>query len=217
MYVEWMDVSDAKDFLRLVSAECERRAALLPEGDDGYHQWMFTDLPFLHDLCILYLIAVRHHVERQLLFFASQATEHGNRITHEEFIAVRDSIATKRAGSWKEIVTRLKPETCARYETMETLRLLANSYKHDPHMKPMKELLERLRLDTTRNYMPLPESFALKEGLARFVGLPDDADFWTITHRYVEHAEEFLNAVKTQNRLSPIKPRRFDFRTDIGH
>jgi hypothetical protein len=56
-----MDISDAKAFIDLVNAEYKRRWDLLPEDDDGtgynYDQWMFTDLPFLHDLCMLYMIA----------------------------------------------------------------------------------------------------------------------------------------------------------------
>ncbi|PYT27287.1 MAG: hypothetical protein DMG58_20615 [Acidobacteria bacterium] len=59
-----MDLTHAKAFINLVTAEYKRRADLVPEDENGtgcpYDQWMFTDLPFLHDLCILYLVAVRH-------------------------------------------------------------------------------------------------------------------------------------------------------------
>lgn len=43
-----MDLTDAKAFINLISAEYKRRADLLPEDDEGtgyaYDQWMFTDL-----------------------------------------------------------------------------------------------------------------------------------------------------------------------------
>ncbi|MGH9444355.1 MAG: hypothetical protein ACRD3O_01235 [Terriglobia bacterium] len=70
-----MDLTDAQAFIDLVSREYERREALLPGGGDGagYDQWVFTDLPFLHDVCILYLVAVRHHIDRRLLFLAACA------------------------------------------------------------------------------------------------------------------------------------------------
>ena len=52
------DSSDAKAFL--INAEKQRRFSLLPK-DEGtgiaYDHWMFTDLPFLHDLGILNLVA----------------------------------------------------------------------------------------------------------------------------------------------------------------
>src|SRR5450755_3909628 len=110
-----MDTFEAKAFLNLIAAEEQRRRSLLPEDDGNglaYDQWMFTDLPFLHDLCFLYLVAVRHHVERRLLFFAACATEHGKPITLREYWAEQDAVKTK---GWREIKRRLHPERCARY------------------------------------------------------------------------------------------------------
>lgn len=46
---------------------------------------MFTDLPFLHDLSLLFFVAIRHHIERRLIYFAACATGHGNAIKHAEY------------------------------------------------------------------------------------------------------------------------------------
>jgi hypothetical protein len=216
-----MDLTDAKAFITLVAAEYKRRADLLPEDDDGtgyaYDQWMFTDLPFLHDLCILYLVAVRHHIERRLLFFATCATGHGNKIKRADFErAQRSLLALPQGKRWKEIARRLKPTQCARYSSVEALRLLANSYKHDPRLQPDMDLVRHLGLDEKLIYAPLPESFELKRGLARIVGLPDDSRFAEITQKFVEHADEFLKDVQAKNVLSPVNWGRVSL-TEFAH
>lgn len=122
-----MDVKDAKAFVNLITAEAKRRRYLLPEdGEAAIDQWMFTDLPFLHDLCVLYLIALRHHIERRLLFFASCALRGGKRIKHSEFKSERDKLRAMKGKLWKEIDRRLQPSKCARYSSVEALQLLAN-------------------------------------------------------------------------------------------
>jgi hypothetical protein len=81
-----MEISSAKPFLDLLAAETRRRNELLRASDPehAYDQWMFKDLPFLHDLSLLFLVAIRHHIERRLLFLAACATDHGNPITRDE-------------------------------------------------------------------------------------------------------------------------------------
>ncbi len=63
----------------------------------------------------------------------------------------------------------------------------------------------------------MPESFELQKGLARFVGLPDNARFADITQKYVDHAEAFLKDIVAKNVLSPVKGRRLNLFKDIGH
>ena len=82
-----MESSDAKAFINLVTEEARRREALLDDADPNYayDQWMFTELPFLHDLSLLLLVAMRHHIERQLLYLAACAAGHGNTINRNEY------------------------------------------------------------------------------------------------------------------------------------
>lgn len=215
-----MELSDAEAFIKLVASEYDRRQSLLPENDNSglaYDQWMFTDLPFLHDLCVLYLIAVRHHIERRLLHFATRATEHGSRIKKSDYESRQKQLLTLPQGKrWKEIEKRLTPNRCARYSSVEALRLLANSYKHDPLLRPDKELLGHLQLDTNLSYAPIPESLALQKGLARVVGLADDAHFLKITQKFIDHTEEFLKDVEVKNKLSTVNWGRFSF-ADVAH
>jgi hypothetical protein len=178
---------------------------------------MFTDLPFLHDLCILYLVAVRHHIERLLLFYAACALGHGNKIQRSEFEAEQKILLAMPASKrWKEIDRRLQPKNCARYRSVEALRMFANSYKHDPRLQPDTELVRYLGLDEKLVYEPIPESFELKKGLARIVGLQDDCRFSEITERFVEDADEFLKDVQARNVLSPVNWGRVSL-TVFGH
>jgi hypothetical protein len=202
-----MEISDAKSFVNLVTEEARRREALLKDADPdyAYDQWIFTDLPFLHDLSLLFLVAIRHHVERRLLYFAACATGHGSAIKRAEYeLRMKALLALSLGKRWKEIEARLSPTKCAHYASIEALRLLANSYKHDPRNQPDKELIVLLGLDTKLTYATLPESGELQKGLALLVGLPAKAGYAEITERFVEHAEEFLKDVQSRNLLSKV-------------
>jgi hypothetical protein len=139
-----MDMSDAKAFVDLVTTETRRREKLLTDGDAdyAYDHWMFTDLPFLHDLSLLFLVAIRHQIERRLLHFAACATGHGNPIDRAEYDKRLNALHTMSLGArWKEIEARVNPAGCVHFKSIEALRLLANSYKHDPRNQPDKELI----------------------------------------------------------------------------
>ncbi len=51
----------------------------------------------------------------------------------------------------------------------------------------------------------LSESGELQKGLARTVGLTDNAGHYEIAERFVEHVEGFLNDVQTRTKLSIVK------------
>ena len=200
-----MEISDAKAFINLVTGEALRRQALLKDADPdfAYDQWMFTDLPFLHDLSLLFLVAIRHHIERRLLYFAACAAGHGNPIKRAEYDErTKELLRMPQWKRWKEIETRLAPAQCVRYKSIEALQLLANSYKHDPRKQPNKKLISCLGLDAKLTYAPLPESGEIQKGLALLVGLPAKAGYGDITERFVEHAEELLEDVQSRNLLS---------------
>ena len=106
---------------------------------------------------------------------------------------------------WKEVVKSLQLAGCAHFEVLQTLRLLANAYKHDPLKSPGKKLLDKLGLDAALTYAELPESDALRNALASKLGLPGDAEYCEIAEQFVEYAQEFLRGVQTRNKLSRFR------------
>ncbi len=115
-----------------------------------------------------------------------------------------------------EIKNLLELDSCKDYSFMKALRLLANSYKHDPAMEPDEDLLNLLTLPIQEDrcgkkikvyYAPLPESGPLREGFATFLGLEKDTDYCDIAKRFVDIAINFLEKVRMQNRtkLSQVK------------
>ena len=64
-----MDLAEAKAYLSVIKAEERRRAILRrdEEPDIAYDQRLFTDAPFISELCLVFLVSARHHVERGLL------------------------------------------------------------------------------------------------------------------------------------------------------
>jgi hypothetical protein len=111
----------------------------------------------------------------------------------------------RKRGGWKKINDRLNLESCEGNASIEALRLLANSYKHHPSMEPDGELLKLLNRQSEVNYAPLPESPALKEGLAAFIGLGRDSDYCDIVERFVDIASGFLADVQSRTKLSPVR------------
>jgi hypothetical protein len=204
-----MEISDAKGFIDLVTqASRRRRDELLNEFDReyAYDHWANIDLPFFHDLSLLFLVAIRHHIERRLLHFAACASGHGNPIEGSEYDRRVEELRAMKNNKkkWEEIDTRLTFSQCKHYKTIEALRHLANSYKHDPLSEPDTELLEHLELDPKLKYARLPESDKLQKGLALFLELPENAGYADITEQFVERARQFLEDVQSRNTLSEV-------------
>ena len=85
-----------------------------------------------------------------------------------------------------------------------------------PRLQPDIELVRHLRLDEKLVYAPIPESFELKNGLARIVGLPEDSRLSEITEMFNAHAGEFLKDVQVKNVLSPVNWGRVSL-TEFAH
>jgi hypothetical protein len=75
-------------------------------------------------------------------------------------------------------------------------------------MKPNDDLLNLLKLETGVPYAPLPESDALRQGLAEFIGFDKDKGYCDITARFVDKASDFLAKVESRSKLSRIQPGR---------
>ena len=88
---------------------------------------------------------------------------------------------------------------------------MSNSLKHNPWQEPDEVLLRYLGLPTVDQlkppivgYMPLPESDCFQEGLATSINLPKDADYCAIAEKFVELANQFLEDVRQNTRVSRI-------------
>jgi hypothetical protein len=201
-----------KELIAVIRIEQERRLSKLKDEDPNiaYDQWLFTDEPFLNELCLMLLVTLRHQIERELVGLAARADEGSEEISRQQFQEkVRQLRKTNRKGKnigwdWMEMSKRLKLEFYEKYKFIEALRLLSNSYKHDPSMEPDEELLNLLSLETGVNYAPLPESDALRKGFADFIGLKEDANYCDIANQFLEVASNFLVEVESQAKLSKV-------------
>lgn len=203
-----MDTRILKDMIAVIRTEQERRASLLSDEDPNVadDQWLFTDMPFVNELCLMLLVTLRHQVERELVGLAARAADDGKEISGQDYQKrVRDARTEVRKRGWKKMESTLKLNSCAEYTCMEALRHLANAYKHNPFSEPDENLLQSLKLKTGVTYAALPESSWLQEGLAVLVGLEKGSTYCDIAERFVDKANAFLADVQKLTSLSRVK------------
>ena len=199
-----------KEMIAVIRAEQQRRASLLTDEDPNfaYDHWLFKDEPFVNELCLMLMVTLRHQVERELVRLAARAGDKREEINGQQY---QDKVKQlrkrlRKRGGWNEIKDKLKLESCCKeYKSMEALRLLANSYKHDPSMEPDEDLLRLLKLETGVKYAPLPESDSLREAFAALVSLGKDAGYCDIAERFVDIASDFLVNAQSRTKLSRVK------------
>ena len=204
-----MDVSVVKDMISVIRAERDRRLALLAKVDPevAYDLWSEVDEPFVNDLCLMLLVSIRHTVERELVKIAALVTSDGRDLDGDQYRQrIQDERKKLREKGWTELVAKLKLIGSAEWDTsIETLRLLANIYKHSPQVTPDQALLKHLGLDFSVSYAPLPESQALRAGLAVSLGLQGNSNYCDIADELLIRASRFLADVQTRVALSPVK------------
>jgi hypothetical protein len=202
--------------ISVIRTERKRLADDLTILNEEYHetaseQWLFTAEPFINDMCLMVLVALRHQVERELVFLAARANV-GKTISLKEY---RQNVAVQRKlkprDGWKKLSATLNLNSFAEWTaSMETLHLLANCLKHEPTQEPDKELLTHLKLPLKPigprivGYLPLPESHCFREGLAASVNLRKDADYCTIADTFVDMANQFLDNVQGKTSLAQV-------------
>ena len=208
-----MNTRILKDVIALIRTEQERRSSLLnaEDQDYAYDYWIFWDEPFLNELCLMFLVTLRHQVEREIVGLAARAVDNGEEISNQQY---QERLKQLRKGDWdwEEIKKRLTFGSCDKWDKLDALRLLSNSYKHDFSTKPNGELLKKLRLEPKGNYAPLPESDSFRKGLANFIGLGDEAGYCDIAERFVDIVSEFVAEMKSRTVLSKVKSRRVSLR-----
>ena len=212
-----MESGILKEMIAVIRAEQQRRISLLTDEDPNFanDQWLFTDAPFVNELCLMLLVTLRHQVERELVGIAARAADDGKEISVLQYQEKRKQLRKGKSWNWEEIENRLDLKSYKKYAFIEALRFLANSYKHDPSMEPNEMLLQLLNLETGVNYASLPESNSLQEGLAIFIGLEKNTDYCDISMRFVDIVSDFLVDVKNQKNISHVKWGRVSF-TDFA-
>jgi hypothetical protein len=186
----------------------ERRRLLLLTGenlDSEHDRWLYTDEPFVNELCLMALVALGHQVERELVGLAARASGDANEISPAEYRNEVQKLRTDKGWKWQIIESRLKTESWNGYTSMEVLRKLANLYKHEPSREPDSNLLNLLNLAVTDDYARLQESDALREGLAISVNLGKNVGYCDIVERFVEIAKGFLADGQSRTKIRALK------------
>jgi hypothetical protein len=57
----------ASQMIKVIRTEKKLRSGRLRQADPiaAWEQWLFTDLPFINEMCLILLVAIRHRVERE--------------------------------------------------------------------------------------------------------------------------------------------------------
>ncbi len=213
IYKVIVDTKILKDMISVIRTEQIRRMSLLQDEDTNflYDQWSFSDGPFINELCLMFLVTLRHQIEREVVRIAARSNENRIEISGKQYQEnIRRLRKINQRGKnigwdWKEISKRLNLETYENYKFIEALRLLSNLYKHEPSMEPDDGLLKLLGLEIGVSYASLPESGELQKGFAKFVGLESDANYCDIAERFVDISNTFLSNVKNRTKLTEIK------------
>jgi hypothetical protein len=197
-----VDLNVAKAMLQTIRIEQERR--LNSDSSDleaELAQWSETDLPFLNELALLLLAAVWHGVERELIWLAAGHRAGGCELhskSHKALIGAQQRAFGKRR---QEFIAEFALTELAQWPTIEMLRLLANSYKHESSRRPRTELLTHLGLCTVVQrkplkivYGPLPDSLLFRRGLAKWLELDAGCDYCSIVEEVIRRVEQFLAA-----------------------
>jgi hypothetical protein len=197
-----------KEMIDIIRNEERRRASLLTdEALDAHDHWSYEDEPFVNRMCLMLLVGLRHQVERGLVGLAARAAEGGREISGQQYKQNIENLRKEKGigWKWKNIEDRLSLKDHEAYKSVEVLRFLANSYKHDPSMAPDKTVLEQLGMETGIKYDSLPESSSLRAGLASAVDLDKSATYCEISDRFLRIAADFLAALENNPDLSEVR------------
>lgn len=212
-----METQIFEEMIAVVRDEQQRRSSLLTdeEPDFAYDEWLFTDAPFVNELCLVLLVALWHEVERELVKLAAQAGHDGKEISGKEYEEEVQKLRKGKGWDWTTINDSLKLKSCGQYKPVEALRFLANSYKHDPWNEPDVKLLQLLKLETGAKYAALPESPGLQEGLAAFMGLGKEAAYCDIVEGFLDVASGFIAEIRSHTKVSAVRRGPTSFNPDV--
>lgn len=203
-----MNAGLIRSMLTVIALEEETRESIPANEEElqfGYDEWREEHLPFVNSMYLLVMVSIWHYVERELVRMAARVGDPVSKISFEDYKHAITKMG--KPGQLKRLKGILRLSDYSEWNTLDVLRLLANSYKHDPFDKPKRELLEalHLHLDPKANYRELNQSPALCDAFCSFLGLGVEAQYKDVARSYVDIAETFLNAVRTN---TPLRHRK---------
>ena len=168
-------------------------------GDDYFEEF------YINDLCLMFLVTLYHAVEREVLHLATHVGS--QELTPDDVASNRKGLSSLRDRALYQKLNGLLNLSVEGTESMNTLRLLANSYKHDSMRSVSKDLRDHLHLPDNLNYAPMEQSFKLRCALSKNLGVKDSTNFVAITEEFLRRAETYLTSLKQENkaRLATIK------------
>lgn len=194
-----MNTKLIKSLVEFVKAEEESRAiareSMSPEA--AYDNAIFYDNPLTNELYLLILLFMWHDIEKEILLASARsAVQNSDPISRNDFRSEVERLAGLSFEKRRiEIEKRLPVVDRNSWDLLDLLRLLANSFKHDPFDKPDHRLLNYLSLAPNVNYATLAESGAVRYGLGRFLGIGDDASFAEIVEEIRKRCDRILFSV----------------------
>src|SRR5438874_10308351 len=98
-----METQMFKDMIAVIKAEQQRRGTVLNDADANFanDHWLFKDMPFINELCLMLMVALWHQVERELVRLAARAADGGREISGKQYqenvLEERKQLKEKRA------------------------------------------------------------------------------------------------------------------------
>jgi hypothetical protein len=168
------------------------RASMSP--DAAYYHATFHDAPLTNELYLLVLLFMWHKIEKEIVLLAAlSGAKDTSPIARDDYRKKVNRIEKLKPEKRRKELEKLAPALDNRaWDLLDMLRLLANSFKHDPFGKPSHLLLKRLGLSEKMNYASLSESGAIRFGLAKFLGIGEDAAFSEIVDAVRKSCDRIL-------------------------
>jgi hypothetical protein len=203
-----MNTDLIRSLVGLVEAEEQNRknarSSMPVEAAD--YQATFRDTPLVNELYLLVLLFIWHEVEKEIVLIAALSSMVDNSpISRDDYSKEVDRLGSLDGKTRKRELKKLLPLDRRQWDLLEVLRLLANSFKHDPFDKPNGILLKRLGLPENANYAPLSESGAVRFGLSKFLGIGDEATFSEIVNALRKSCDQILFVLRSGTRLRSFK------------
>jgi hypothetical protein len=201
----------------LVEAEDQNRrdarSSMSPEA--AYHQRTFYDTPFVNELYLLVLLFIWHKIEKEIVNIAALSAERdASPISRDDYRNEVVRLEQLRHEKRNKELLELLPLGQRDWALLDVLRLLENSYKHDPFDKPNKRLLKGLSLPENVNYAPMSESGAVWFGLSKFLGVGDEATSSEVVDALRKSCDQILFRMRSGTRLRPFKHERVSLNPD---
>ena len=188
-------------FLTLIESQCEKEKQSLPYTDDDakYDYWQLHAEPFYADCCVALLASGYHTCERCLKEIYS--------LTGAGFSGkVRTSNLEKLCELFERLEIKIE-ETIDEYQTVDTLRLFINRWKHDPLEKANQDLRNRLKIPKSINLDRLLESDRIREELCNMLEISPNSFYPEIAMEWLSVTERFVLEVFKQSAFQ-IKPQK---------